>query len=134
MTADEPQQPKLMVSWNLPRLARDLAAHLESVGELEGSTWEDCEEYLEAYNLSSEDFDTVVGLAWKVGCIDCGRMWDHYMVRKDVWRKAGLRPADYSCRECLARRLKRPLGKDDFTRCRVNYEAGPAGRDVAAAR
>src|SRR5215471_12280280 len=67
----------------------------------------------------------VLGLAWKVGCIDCGHLWDHYMVSAGVWRRAGLRRADYCCRECLALRLKRALRPHDFTRCLVNCELGP---------
>jgi hypothetical protein len=83
------------------------------------------ESYLEPYNLSPDDLHTVLGLAWKVGCIDCGHLWDHYMVRAGVWRRAGLRQADYCCRECLALRLKRALRPHDFTKCPLNCELGP---------
>ena len=47
-------------------------------------------------------------------CIDCGRLWDNYVVRDAVWAQAGLRPKDFCCRQCLARRLNRPLQPDDF--------------------
>jgi hypothetical protein len=115
---------RLILRWNLPRVAADLAAQLESLGELGDSTWEDCEEYLEPYNLSPDDFDTVVGHAWKVGCIDCGRLWDHYMVYSYIWRDAGLEPHQYCCRKCLSVRLGRPLEQMDFTPCPLNSEAG----------
>jgi hypothetical protein len=39
-------QAKLIVSWNLPRLAADLAAHLELLGESRDNVL-DSEEYLE---------------------------------------------------------------------------------------
>jgi hypothetical protein len=45
-------------------------------------------------------------------------------VRNSVWKEAGLKPANYCCRECLTLRLKRPLRSRDFTRCLLNYEAG----------
>jgi hypothetical protein len=110
-------QVKLIVSWNLPRLAADLAAHLESLeraGNLLNTVGQS-EDFLEPYNLSLDDFDTVLGLASNKGCIDCGRLWDNYMVRDDIWLEAGLGPADNCCRECLPLRLERPLGVDDFT-------------------
>jgi hypothetical protein len=113
----------LIVKWNLPGIAANLAAHLERLGEM-GDAVLDSEKYLAPYDLSPKDEHTVIGLAWKVGCIDCGRLWDYYMVRDDVWEQAGLRPAQYCCRECLALRLKRSLRHDDFTRCLLNYEEG----------
>jgi hypothetical protein len=114
---------RLIVKWNLPQIAADLAAHLERLGEL-GDAVLDSEKYLAPYDLSPKDEHTVIGLAWKVGCIDCGRLWDYYMVRDDVWEQAGLKPAQYCCRECLALRLRRSLRSDDFTRCLLNYEEG----------
>jgi hypothetical protein len=107
---------RLIVHWNLARVAADLAAHLESL-ERAGKLYSkmQADDYLEPYNLSGDDLGTVVGLALEKGCIDCGRLWDNYMVRNDVWRQAGLGPADICCRQCLPLRLKRPLGPDDFT-------------------
>jgi hypothetical protein len=106
---------KLILSWNLRRLAADLAAHLvelERAGKLYSTMQAD--DWLDPYNLSAEDHRTVVGLALKMDCIDCGRLWDSYVVRDAVWSQAGLRPKDFCCRQCLARRLNRPLQPDDF--------------------
>jgi hypothetical protein len=120
---------KLIVRWNLPRLAADLAAHLESLRDamVMDATF-DCAEFLEPYNLSADDYRMVVGLAFHEDCVDCGRLFDHYMVRKDIWAQAGLRPTDNCCRECLALRLNRPLRPDDFTSCWLNHDQGLAPR------
>ena len=115
---------KLIVSWNLTRVAADLAAHLESL-ERAGSNMQ-ADDYLEPYGLSDDDLGTVVGLALEKGCIDCGRLWDNYVVRDDVWEQAGWRPTDYCCRQCLPLRLKRRLRPDDFT------YYGPAATDSPA--
>jgi hypothetical protein len=122
--------PKLIVKWNLPRLARDLAAHLDSL-ERAGRYYStmQADDYLEPYNLSPDDLGTVVGLALNKGCIDCGRLWDNYVVRDDVWQQAGLLPTDNCCRECLPLRLKRPLRPDDFT-----YSGSLVGEDSPARR
>ena len=118
------RMPRLIVSWNLPRLAADLAVHLEFLERADDmrDLSEQSEDFLEPYNLSPDDRDTVMGLAWNKGCIDCGRLWDNYMVRDDVWQQAGLGPWDICCRQCLPIRLKRPLGPDDFT-----WPGGPPG-------
>ena len=73
---------KLIVKWNLARLAADLAAHLESLERAckYYSTMQ-ADDYLEPYNLAPDDCGTVVGLALGKGCIDCGRLWDNYVVR-----------------------------------------------------
>src|SRR5262249_5435365 len=73
---------KLIVSWNLARVAADLATFLKFL-EGEGALWDTdvlIEEYLQPYILSADDLDTVLGLAWKKRClcIDCGRLWDSY--------------------------------------------------------
>ena len=108
---------KLIVKWNLPLVAADLAAHLELLERADGlrSLSDQSDDFLAPYNLSPDDALTVVGLAWKKGCIDCGRLWDQYMVRHDVWQQAGLGPWDICCRQCLPLRLKRALTPDDFT-------------------
>jgi hypothetical protein len=123
---------KLILKWNLVRLADELAEHLEGL-ERSDNLWDtsmQSEEFLEPYNLSEDDYDTVIGLAWKVGCIDCGRLWDHYMVRDEVWREAGLEQEDYCCRPCLSLRLKRGLRPGDFTDAPINWPDA-AGRPLA---
>jgi hypothetical protein len=119
---------QLIVRWNLPRLATDLAAHLESMkraGKYYSTMQADV--YLEPYNLSGDDLGTVVGLALEKGCIDCGRLWDNYVVHDELWQQAGLGPADNCCRQCLPLGLKRPLRPDDFT-----YPGNPAFEDSPA--
>jgi hypothetical protein len=63
------------------------------------------DDYLEPYHLSPYDRGTVLGLAWNKGCIDCGVLWDNYMVRNDVWTEAQLRKAD--CCRCLMKLFRR---------------------------
>jgi hypothetical protein len=114
-------EPKLIVRWNLRRVAADLAAFFDAVGEADDWGRGDSEHYLEPYGLPPADIDIVLGIAWGVGCRDCEGL-DWYMVRTSVWRHAGLKPDDHCCRACLALRLKRPLRPDDFTRCPLNYK------------
>lgn len=117
----------IILRWNLPRLAADLAAHLESLDRA-GKFYSNmqADDFLERFSLSDDDLGTVVGLALEKGCVDCGRLWDAYMVRDDVWRQAGLGPADNCCRQCLPLRLRRPLGPDDFTYFGSAAEDSPA--------
>jgi len=68
MTADD----RLIVKWNLPRLAADLAAHLAAIGSLEGDDVLDSEAFLEPYHLSPDKEHTVTLLAWNAQCRDCG--------------------------------------------------------------
>jgi hypothetical protein len=114
--------PRLIVSWNLPRLAAGLAAHLETLrlaDDLEG-TYTRSGEYLGPYNLSPEDEHTVMTLAWGKQCVDCGDVRDYYMVYGHVWKEAGLAPNQCCCCRCLAARLGRPLKPGDFTYCPAN--------------
>lgn len=117
---------KLIVRWNLPRLAADLAVHLEALKHADQllNTSRQSEEFLQPYGLSPEDEHTVLGIAWKKYCRDCGRLWDQYMVYDAVWAQARLGRWDWCCRECLSRRLGRRLEPSDFTPCPLNLENG----------
>jgi hypothetical protein len=84
----------------------------------------DSEAFLEPYHLSPDEEHTVTLLAWNAQCRDCGDVWDYYVVFDEVWAAAGLKREEYCCRACLARRLKRPLRRDDYTPCSLNYEQG----------
>jgi hypothetical protein len=110
-------QPRLIVKWNLPRLAAGLAAHLEAL-RLVNNLWDTCvqsEEYLEPYNLSPEDDYWVTMVAWGKQCVDCGDVRDYYMVSDRLWRKARLKPNQCCCSQCLEVRLGRALKPGEFT-------------------
>jgi hypothetical protein len=110
---------ELLMWWNLARLAADLGSYLKALerdDELLNTPWQS-EEFLEPYHLTAEDEHTVVGIAWKKICLDCGRLWDQYMVRDDVWAQGGMGKWDWCFRERLSRRLGRPLEPGDFTVC-----------------
>jgi hypothetical protein len=109
---------KLILSWNLPRLAGDLAAHLEALERADElwCTGTQSDEFLEPYNLSPEDNYWVTMVAWGKQCVDCGDVRDYYMVNNRLWKVAGLRPDQCCCRKCLAVRLRRPLDPMDFIR------------------
>ena len=115
---------RILVRWNLPGLAAALKAHLESLkraGELLdefGATVE----FMEPLGLPAEDDNWVIQVAWGSNCLDCSRVFKHYMVWDHIWEQAGLQPPDDCCRECLALRLKRPLGPADWLPCLLNYE------------
>jgi hypothetical protein len=111
-------QPKLIVSWNLPRVARELAAHLELMKRVDDcSSWCDLsEDFLQPYNLSPIDEHWVTMIAWGKQCVDCGDVWDYYMVNDRVWKQAGLWRNQCCCRKCLVVRLRRPLDPMDFIR------------------
>jgi hypothetical protein len=115
----------LIVQWNLPRLAADLAVYFESKGDAVWYTL-DAATFLGPYNLTANDYETVVRLACHEDCLDCGCLFNHYMVSDGVWQQAGLRPTDNCCLQCLPLRLKRPLQPHDFSACWLNYEAGLA--------
>jgi hypothetical protein len=116
-----PFDDRLLVKWNLARLAADLGAHLESIGD---DSVENCEEFLEPYRLTPDEENTVVRLAWNSQCRDCGDVFDHYVVHDEAWEQAGLKWEEYCCRTCLALRLKRPLRRDDFKPCPLNCKQG----------
>ena len=42
------------------------------------------EKYLKPYEFTPDEENTVMGLTWNVGCMDCARLWDYYMVRDRV--------------------------------------------------
>src|SRR5262252_8505142 len=103
---------KLHVRWNLAGLATTLARHLEGLRRAD-QLWDtsiQSEEFLEAYDLTPDDEYTVTQLAWRSNCLDCGSVFDHYMVFDHIWAQAGLAAPDYCCRSCLAKRLGRALG------------------------
>ena len=122
MSATKRAAPKLIVSWNLPRIAADLAAHLESLKRADDllDTSIQSEEFLEPYGLSPDDDHWVTMVAWGKQCVDCGDTQDYYMVYDRIWKKAGLKPSQCCCCKCLSVRLGRPLKPDDFTCCLVN--------------
>src|SRR5215475_10402786 len=53
-------------------------------------------------------------------CLDCGYLYDWYMVTNEVWEAAGLPPDALCCLACLEHRLDRPLTITDFTPCLIN--------------
>jgi hypothetical protein len=110
--------PRLIVKWNLPRLAADLAARLEYLERIDdlGGSCDQSEDFLEPYNLSPDHERWVTMVAWGKQCVDCGDVRDHFMVGDRVWKQAGLRPNQCCCRGCLALRLGRPLEPMDFLR------------------
>jgi hypothetical protein len=56
---------RLIVHWDLARVAADLAAHLESL-ERAGKLYSkmQADDYLEPYNLSADELSTVLLLVW----------------------------------------------------------------------
>jgi len=107
---------KLRIKWNLPVIAADLAAHLESL-ERSGKLLDrfgQSEDYLKPYALSREDEKTVTILAWGAQCVDCGDTRDYYVVYDHVWKEARLEPNQYCCRKCLAARLGPSTGSKRF--------------------
>ena len=47
-------------------------------------------------------------------CPLCGEAYGGYMVKKEVWREAGLTPIEFRCIDCLIKSLKRELTPSDF--------------------
>src|SRR5262249_17820365 len=55
------------------------------------------------------------------GCgVDAGAIDEYYMVKDDLWKRAGKRR--YLCIGCLEERIGRKLTPDDFTDCPLNHE------------
>jgi hypothetical protein len=114
--------PHLLVRWNLKQLAASLVLHLDLL-RLSGELWDKAlqsEEYLQPYRLSGEDAHAVLMLALGKQCVDCGDVWDCYMVYDSIWRDAGLDPNQCCCKKCLVVRLGRPLERSDFRYCPPN--------------
>ena len=60
-------------------------------------------------------------LACDLQCVDCGDVWDYYMVYVHVSKDARLDPNQCCSRKCPSVRLGRPLEyRGDFAPCFVN--------------
>lgn len=54
-------------------------------------------------------------------CALCGKTTEtNYMLKDEVWAKAGLKDNDLACPVCVARALGRPLAVGDFTEAPIN--------------
>jgi hypothetical protein len=109
---------RIFAKWNLRLVAADLAAHLKALELADDllDTSLQSDDFLEPYNLSTDDAHWVVMTAWGKQCVDCADTRDYYMVSDAVWDLAGLKPRQCCCRPCLSVRLGRPLCPDDFVR------------------
>ena len=53
-------------------------------------------------------------------CLDCKGTSDPFMVYNEVWAKAGYKPKDVCCLDCLEKRLGRPITVEDLTPASIN--------------
>jgi hypothetical protein len=56
-------------------------------------------------------------------CMDCGANHDEdmYMVTDELWAQAGLEHHDLCCKDCLSKRISRPIVESDYTNCPLNW-------------